>query len=97
MQNAEICARNPHSYGSLRSAVRRRVRGVPVLQTPGSFEIYTGSTTVVIFANDWRTATRAARQLRSLDGSIGPNSTLPPPVPGALEGRLRCRPAPKED
>ncbi len=97
VQNAEICARNPHSYGSLRRTVTRRIRGVPVLQTPDAFEIYTGSTTVVIFTNDRRRATRAANALRSLDGSIGPNSTLPRPTPGALEGRLRCRPAPKEE
>ena len=76
----------------------QRVRGAPVLQNQGAgaFEIYTGSTTIVIYANDWRAATRAARQLRSLDGGIAPNSPLPPPVRGALEGRLRCRPAPKE-
>jgi len=96
IQNYEICAHNPHSYGTPPRAVTQRVRGAPVLQNQGAgaFEIYTGSTTIVIYANDWRATTRAARQLRSLDGSIGPNSPLPPPVPGALEGRLRCRPAP---
>lgn len=97
VQNAEICARNPHSYGTLRRSVTRRIRGVPVLQTPDAFEIYTGSTTIVIFTNDSRSATHAAHALRSLDGSIGPNGTLPPPLPGALEGRLRCRAAPKQD
>ncbi len=97
VQNAEICARNPHSYGIPPRALTQRVRGVPILRNEGSraFEIYTGATTVVMFADNWRVATRAAEQLRSLDGRIGPKSKLPPPVAGPLEGRLRCRPPPK--
>ena len=64
-------------------------------QGAGAFELYTGTTTVVIFARDSEAAMRATEQLRSLDGRIGPRSPLPAPVSGALEGRLRCRPAPK--
>lgn len=99
VQNSEICASNPNSYGVPARALTQRVRGVPYYmnQGAGAFELYTGTTTVVIFASDFEAAKRAAEELRSIDGRIGPRSPLPAPVSGALEGRLRCGPAPKPD
>jgi len=99
VQNYEICARNPNGYGVPARTLTARIRGVPYYmnQGAGALELYTGTTTVVIFANDWSTAKRAAEELRSVDGRIGPRSPLPDPVSGALEGRLRCQPPPAAD
>jgi hypothetical protein len=99
VQNYEICARNPNSYEVPARSLTQRIRGVPYYmnQGAGAFELYTGTTTVVIFASDWEAAKRAAEQLRSIDGRIGPRSPLPAPATDALEGRLRCRPAPEGD
>lgn len=99
IQIQEICARNPHSYDISPRSLTARVRGVPVFfnQGAGAFEIYTGATTIVIYASSAAEAARVARSLRSLDGQIGPGDTLPQPVRGALEGRLRCRPPPPAD
>ena len=89
IRNFEICAINPHSHG-VSAAGLSRVRGVPVLQSPASVEVYTGSTTIIVFARSSRSAMRAVAHLRSVDGRIGPRDKLPPPVAGALKGRLRC-------
>ena len=99
VQNYEICARNPNGYGVPARTLTARIRGVPYYMNEGAgaFELYTGTTTVVIFANDWSTAKRAAEELRSIDGRIGPRSPLPAPISGALEGRLRCQPPPAAD
>lgn len=97
IQNFEVCAVSPHSHGVPPSALTERIRGVPYLINAGagSLNLFTGATTITIFSTH-RLAMRAAEDLRSLDGRIGPRSELSPPVPGALEGRLRCRP-PDED
>ena len=98
VRNYEICALNPNSYRISARTLTERIRGVPYyMRGAGALELYTGTTTVVIFANDSQAAKRAAQQLRSIDGRIGPRRSLPAPVGGALEGRLRCRPAPKQD
>jgi hypothetical protein len=57
--------------------------------TAGSFEVYTGRTTVVIFARSRRVAWVAAQRLRDVN-STKP-SRLPPPTPGSLWGRLPCQ------
>jgi hypothetical protein len=59
------------------------------VSTAGSLEIYTGRTTVVIFAHRSKLAMRAARLLRGVR-QVQP-SRLPPPVPGSLEGELPCQ------
>ena len=99
VQNFEICAVNPNSYGLRPAQLTRRIRGVPVLtkDRPSSVELFTGHTTISISARSWELAARAIANLRSFDGRIGPNGKLPPPTAGALDGRLRCsRPTERE-
>jgi hypothetical protein len=74
---------------------RLTLRHVPALYFPGDrrLELYTGRTTVVLFGPDLATLRRAAAKLRARRGvrpRVGPGERLPPPLPGALEGRLRC-------
>jgi hypothetical protein len=52
-------------------------------------EIFTGRTTVVIFAGKRSVARSAARQLRTIREARP--SRLPPPVPGSLWGELPCQ------
>jgi hypothetical protein len=92
VQNFESCAVNPKTYGLSPDALTERIRGVPVLRDERgrSLTIFTGATTITIWG-DSDVAARVAATLRSTDDTIGPRGTLPPPVSGALEGRLRCR------
>jgi hypothetical protein len=99
IQNFEICAINPHSYGlpphGSSRFYRSHIRGVPEMSTPGvssGLDLYTGHTTIRVIRVPGGVAAPGwvALDLRSLDGRIGPRSKLPPPAPGALEGRLRC-------
>jgi hypothetical protein len=53
-------------------------------------EIFTGRTTVVIWAHDRRVAESASRQLRDVR-SVNRSSRLPPPVPSSLRGKLPCQ------
>lgn len=87
IQNYEVCAVSPHSLRVVPQALRQRIRGAPYLIHDG-MSLYTGTTTIKVYG---RRPMRAAARLRSVDGQIGPKSRLPPPVPGALAGRLRCR------
>jgi len=99
VQNFEICAVNPNSYKLRPAQLTRRIRGVPVLtkDRPSSVELFTGHTTISISARSWELTARAIANLRSFDGRIGPNAKLPPPAPGALQGKLRCaRPTERE-
>ena len=68
------------------------IRGVPASHFEEGFrlEVYTGRTTVVIFGNSSAQITRAALEMRSVDGKIKPREPLPPPAPGALTGELAC-------
>ncbi|MDQ3644811.1 MAG: hypothetical protein M3356_04790 [Actinomycetota bacterium] len=93
VENSEICARNPSSYGFSPAALPERIRGVPVLRKDQgrSLELFTGHTTISISAGSPDILALAITNLRALDGTIGPRGKLPPPVPGALEGQLRCR------
>jgi hypothetical protein len=54
--------------------------------------VVTGKTTVVIFG-EHRRIIRVARALRPLNTETMPSpvGALPPPVAGALAGKLRCR------
>jgi len=58
--------------------------------TAGSLEVYTGRTTVVIFAWSRGLSESAARQLRTVHQEQSP-SRLRPPVPGSLRGNLPCQ------
>jgi hypothetical protein len=53
-------------------------------------EIFTGRSTVVIFAYSHNLAMAAARQLRKVGQTETP-ALLPPPVPGSLGGKLPCQ------
>jgi hypothetical protein len=84
------CVRNLSLYSG-RSKLTRR-RGVPI--NLGPFEVYTGGVTIVIFANR-NTAYRVVDALKpvnqlAVDAGAGLGKNLPPPVPGALAGKLRC-------
>jgi hypothetical protein len=91
IQNYSACERNLSSYTGQGSGPekRLRVRGVPaaVFEDGGRIEVYTGRTTVVIFSDE--ATLRAAEALRPIRGK-GPTVKLPPPAPGALEGKARC-------
>jgi hypothetical protein len=67
-----------------------RVRGVPAAyHDRGTLDLYTGDVTVMIFANTRAKARRAAKALREA-GSEEAGGDLPPPLPGALRGRMDC-------
>jgi hypothetical protein len=57
----------------------------------GPLEIFTGRTTVVVFAPERKVAFTVARQLRTVH-QMQP-SRLPAPVAGSLQGRLPCQQA----
>lgn len=71
------------------------IRGVPAawFEARGRLELYTGRETIVLF----RQASISARQLREaaqalsgVNNPIRPGQRLAKPVPGALQGKLRC-------
>ncbi|HEX7244072.1 MAG TPA: hypothetical protein VF245_00730 [Solirubrobacterales bacterium] len=65
------------------------LRGAKASANGGGLEIFTGRTTVVIFG-EHKLFRPAIQQLRRL-GQDTPPSRLPPPVPGALRGKLPCQ------
>ena len=86
------CIRNLSLYGGPGPAGLAHRRGVPIRLGP--FEVYTGDITIVIFANR-ETAYRVVDALKpvnqlAIDAGAGLGKTLPPPVPGALAGKLHC-------
>lgn len=89
------CRRSLASYErDARSPTPERtvVRGVPAGFFDGGMrlEIQTGSATVVVFGDSRARAARVAAALASVDGAVSPGQPLPPPVDGAVEGRLDC-------
>jgi len=68
------------------------IRGAKASRGAGGseVEIFTGRTTVVLFAYTRKLAMTASRQLRRV-GQAQPPSLLPPPVPGSLRGSLPCQ------
>ncbi|MDP9317482.1 MAG: hypothetical protein M3O94_00095 [Actinomycetota bacterium] len=86
------CLRNLSLSGGPGYAGLAHRRGVPFRLGP--FEVYTGDVTIVIFANR-ETAYRVVDALKpvnqlAVDAGAGSGKNLPPPVPGALAGKLRC-------
>ena len=100
VQSWPACERNAGSYTyppGYEPAARPflSIRGVPaqLYEDDTRLEVYTGRTTVVIFASSRVRAVRAARVLRSARGQrpiVRPKERLRPPAPGAMEDRLRC-------
>jgi hypothetical protein len=68
------------------------VRGAKGIRGAGGskVEVFTGRTTVVLFAYTRSFATAAARQMRKVSQTQTP-SLLPAPVPGSLGGKLPCQ------
>ena len=91
LQHWPACARVPHDV-DLRSDGVISIRGVKGVFFEGGhrLEIVTGKTTVVLFGRR-RQIVRAARALRPLNVRLAAGGRLPPPAPGALSGKLRCR------
>ncbi len=86
------CVRNLSLYGGRGSSGLVHRRGVPIKLGP--FEVYTGDITIVIFAKR-ETANRVVDALKpvnqlAIDAVAGLGDKLPPPVPGALAGKLHC-------
>lgn len=95
LQNYHACARNLASYDGLRPKRRKSIRGAAVYEFgDGGFfdrlEVYTGRTTVVIWAPTFAKARRVARMLDSINVELGRDDPLGPPARGALSGELRC-------
>jgi len=91
IQNYSICRR----WAGLLHR-KHRIVGFRGAKTAGSgngignpVEIFTGRTTVVIFATHGSVARSAARQLRNVRQAQP--ALLPPPVPGSLQGKLPCQ------
>ena len=70
------------------------VRGVPAAwyEGRGRLEIYTGRVTIVLFGSGLssRQLREAADDLEGVNNSTRPDEDLPPPVPGAIAGKLKC-------
>lgn len=73
---------------------RVRIRGIEgvFFESGNQLELVTGKTTIVVFG-EHRLLRRVAHALRPMKPSrrIRPGGDLPPPVPGALARKLRCR------
>ena len=72
---------------------RMTIRGVPAARFSDMLEIYTGSVTIVIFGDTPDLRAGAAENLISannLADAVSAGDSLPPPVPGAMEGELHC-------
>jgi hypothetical protein len=87
VQNWNICKRWPKEQWRL-----MKLRGARAIWrwAIGGLEVYTGRTTIVIFAAGRRVALNVAAALRSVRAS-GPVGRLTPPARGALHGDLGCQ------
>jgi hypothetical protein len=95
VQSWAACKRNLSSYaltpdGRPLPHRNTKIRGVPaaIFEDGYRLEVYTGRTTVVIFGVQPTQIRRAADAIRAVGASK--TSTLPPPAPGALQGKLAC-------
>jgi hypothetical protein len=101
LQISPACERNVAQYERRPKLTRRR--GVPSAALDRALELYTADSTVVIFTGDrhlMRRAVSAVQRVRRGDApAVVPPilkvaKRLPPPVHGAIAGKLRCdRPA----
>ncbi len=98
-----ICERNFGSYARARengsmALERIRVRNVPaaISEADGMLELYTGDSTVVLFADTREELLALAEELTSVNASalgrpdVGRGQDLPPPAAGAVEGTRGC-------
>ncbi|MDQ3992906.1 MAG: hypothetical protein M3229_04530 [Actinomycetota bacterium] len=77
----------PHEPLSVRGVPAALVRESPALTR---LELYTGRVTVVVFGAQPPQLLAAAAALRGVNVSAVPGEPLPPPVAGALAGKLDC-------
>jgi hypothetical protein len=88
------CRRHLGLYGALSAhdLERLTVRGVPGALLDGGtrLELQSGRSTIVVFADSRQRLSRIAADLRSLSAGAASGVPLPPPAPGAVEGRLAC-------
>lgn len=89
IQNYPTCRRWAGAYPGEPRLFNFRGAKAAWVSTAGSLEVYSGRTTVVIFAHRPKLAMRAARLLRGVRQARP--SRLPPPVPGSLSGDLPCQ------
>ncbi len=92
IQNYNTCRRWAAAYPGKPRLFNFRGAKAAWVSSAGSLEIYTGRTTVVIFANRKRVAKRAARLMRNVRQTKP--SRLSPPVAGSLWGKLPCQDKP---
>jgi hypothetical protein len=90
IQNWSTCLRWAAAYPGKPHLFDFRGAKAAWVPTAGSLEIYTGRTTVVIFARTPFVAKSAARLMRDVNQVQAP-SHLPPPFPGSLYGKLPCQ------
>jgi hypothetical protein len=105
VQSWPACERKPANYRDPNGALPERtdltIRGVPaaVYEEDHRVEVYSGTTTVVIYANDRDLALRAAEGLQRapmakppLERPLAqqPAGQLPPPRPEVLQGTYEC-------
>jgi hypothetical protein len=95
LQNYSACERNLATRGGPRPKRRKPIRGAAVYRfgDGGTFdmlEVYTGRTTIVVFAPTEAEARRVVRRLESTNVKLGPDDPLGPPARGAVRGKLRC-------
>jgi hypothetical protein len=91
--NEPACMRNFALYGDSAVAAPTRIRGAPASFFEGGsrLEIQTGETTIVIFGYTKRDVLAVAKTLRGVNVDVATEEPLPPPAPGAVEGKLPCR------
>jgi hypothetical protein len=90
VQNWSTCHRWPAMYSYKLHFFNFRGTKAAWVPTAGGLEIYTGRTTVVIFAYSRSFTMAAARQLYRV-GQAEPPALLPPPARGSLRGKLPCQ------
>lgn len=70
----------------------RTVRGVPAAEFDGGLriEIHTGRSLIVVFADSTDRVDGVVKSLRGVNNDSAAEAPLPPPTPGAVEGKLQC-------
>jgi hypothetical protein len=90
------CRRNPaifaKSVGAPRAESTISIRGVPAAfyEEGTRLEIQTGRSTVVIFGESRELISQVAAALRGVNRLVTASDRLPPPAPGAVDGKLPC-------
>jgi hypothetical protein len=88
VQNWSICTRFPALYPGP-TPETDPLHGAQTHPAGGGLDVYTGRTTVVIFGQGSHKP-EIVQSLRRVADGVKPRR-LPPPAPGALEGKLPCQ------